>query len=93
MNKQDLIRKVAALGCAVEIDLDDGRNKTTRVIAPEGKNFGGNHEEITTFYSGSASDLYRETFANLEAAIVGLQDCTEDNCGAWTDGSCEYWQT
>lgn len=93
MKKQDLIKKLAEYGCTVEIDLEDGRNKTVRIRA-DGKNFSGNHEEITTWYSGKAADLYQEAFDKLKLASVGLQECSSDTCGSWCDeggGYCEYW--
>ena len=91
MNKKDLISKSEKLGCTVEIDLYDGRNKTVHITAPKGKNFGGNHTLITTWYSGKASDLYQAAFEDLQSAIVGLCKCDSDTCGSWVDGECEYW--
>jgi hypothetical protein len=90
MNKKKLYKKVQELGCTVEVDLDDGRYKTVHITAPKGKNFGGNHELVTAWQSGSAADLYDEAFEDLEAAIIGLSDCDADTCGAWQE-NCEYW--
>ena len=45
MDKKQLVEKVKELGCTVEINHEDGRRyKTVHIIAPMGKNFGGNHE-------------------------------------------------
>lgn len=94
MNKKQLIQKVESLGCTVEINLEDGRYQTVRIIAPQGKNFGGNHEEITAWQSGGAAKLYDEAYNNLLSVIKYLQECDVDTCGAWQDengGYCEYW--
>jgi hypothetical protein len=95
MNKKELIDKCAKYGCEVEIDLYDGRNKTVRIIAPQGKNFSGQHEVIVTWYDGKASDLYQEAYDQLVQEIPALYECDETICGSWVkDGDreyCEYW--
>ena len=94
MNRKQFIQKVESLGCTVEIDLEDGRHKTVHITAPMGKNFGGNHEEVTAWQSGSAPELYADAFKDLQSAIVGLQECDHETCGAWIEegaGYCEYW--
>ncbi len=94
MNRKQLISKVEALGCTAEIDLESGRHQTVHIIAPMGKNFGGNHELVTAFCGGKASDLYDEAFRDLLSSAVGLCECDADTCGSWNeddDGYCEYW--
>jgi hypothetical protein len=92
MNKKQLFQKVEALGCTVEINLEDGRYKTVHITAPQGKNFGGNHELVTAWQSGSASELYNEAFEDLQDSVT--TECDAETCGAWInegDGYCEYW--
>jgi len=94
MNKKQLIKKVEAMGCTVEIDLENGRYKTVRIIAPQGKNFGGNHELVTSWQSGTASELYDEAFSDLQDNASAFSECDADTCGAWQEengGYCEYW--
>ena len=94
MNKKQLIQKVEALSCSVEVNLEDGRYQTVHITAPMGKNFGGNHELVTAWASGGASKLYDEAFEDLQSSAVGLQECAADTCGAWIeekDDYCEYW--
>jgi len=94
MNKKQFIQKVESMGCTVEIDLEAGRYKTVHIIAPQGKNFGGNHELVTAWQSGTAAKLYDESFSDLQNNISGLSECNTDTCGAWqteNDGYCEYW--
>ncbi len=94
MNKKQLVQKVEAMGCTVEVDLEDGRYKTVHITAPMGKNFGGNHELVTAWQSGSASQLYDEAFEDLKSSAIGLCECDADTCSAWQEengGYCEYW--
>jgi hypothetical protein len=94
VNKKQLFQKVEALGCTVEIDLEDGRYKTVHITAPQGKNFGGNHELVTAWQSGTASELYNEAFEDLQANATSVCECDHETCGAWVedgDGYCEYW--
>lgn len=94
MKKKDFIKKVESLGCSVEIDLEDGRNKTVRIIAPKGKNLGGSHELITTWYSGKAEDLYKEAF-DYFISSPDIWKCEAGTCGSWIEEGgehCEYWE-
>ena len=83
MNKIQLIKKVEKMGCTVEIDLENGRYQTVYIIAPMGKNFGGNHELVTSWQSGTAAQLYNEAFKDLQDNANAFSECNADTCGAW----------
>ena len=94
MNKATFVKKVEELGCTVEIDLEDGRYKTVHITAPKGKNFGGSHELVTAWQSGSAAELYDEAYADLMENSDCIYECGADICSAWQEengGYCEYW--